>query len=104
MLSTARLIAIFVFASQFRPDSSNGRRVIVEFDSLDIFSEDGQQRLLRAGFIFTLVRRLRPSLSDGDAGACWLDTTYLTDRLRCGRGNKVETLAQPRSNSFAQYV
>ena len=61
---------------------------MVAFDTLDVFTDDGR-RLLRAGFIFDLVRKLRPSLADGDAGESWLETTYLSERVRLGRGNKV---------------
>lgn len=69
----------------------------MEFDTLDIFSDEGR-RLLRAGFVFAMIRFLKPSLSDGDADAAWLETTYLSDQVRLGRGNKVVFLANCTPN------
>lgn len=63
------------------------RRALVEFDNLEVFTADGT-RLLSAGWLFALVRALRPSLSNGDADASWLETTYLSKTVRLGRGNK----------------
>ena len=63
------------------------RRALVEFDNLEVFKADGT-RLLSAGWLFALVRALRPSLTNGDADASWLETTYLSKNVRLGRGNK----------------
>ncbi|KAL1503964.1 hypothetical protein AB1Y20_010381 [Prymnesium parvum] len=83
-------------AGSFRADARDGRRALVEFDSLDLFTPGGR-RLVRAGFVFDVIRRLRPSLSEGEAGASWLQTTYLSDRLRLGRGNKGSIFVLSRS-------
>ena len=63
------------------------RRALVEFDNLEVFKSDGT-RLLSAGWLFALVRALKPSLTNGDADASWLETTYLSKNVRLGRGNK----------------
>jgi len=64
-----------------------GTRAMVQFDSLDVFSEEGR-RLLSAGWIFALSRAINPALEKGDQDASWLDTTYISDDVRLGRGNK----------------
>lgn len=64
-----------------------GTRAIVKFDSLEVFSEDGR-KLLSAGWLFALVRALKPSLQNGSEDASWLETTYISERMRLGRGNK----------------
>ena len=81
-------------AGGVRPSTDNGRRAMVEFDTLDVFLLNGDgaearaSRLLRAGWLFRLVRLLRPSLQNGADEASWLDTTYISPRVRLGRGNK----------------
>ena len=79
-------------AGSFELDASNGRRALVEFDTLDVFtfgSETAEgQRVLRAGWLFKVVKMLKPSALNGDDSASWLDTTYLSPRVRLGRGNK----------------
>ena len=44
--------------------------------------------MVQAGWLFALIRRLRPALTDGLDDTPWLDTTYLSPRMRLGRGNK----------------
>jgi len=87
-------------AGSFAASESNGRRAMVEFDSLEIFSGDGR-RLLTAGFLFDLIRRLRPSLTNGDDGASWLETTYISPRVRLGRGNKGSIFVLTRATGDA---
>jgi hypothetical protein len=76
-------------AGDFTPDEppAPGTRAIVQFDSLDIFSKEGR-RLFSAGWLFTLARAINPALERGAADASWLDTTYISDDVRLGRGNK----------------
>lgn len=87
-------IGIVRVAGGVRPSTDNGRRAMVEFDTLDVFLLNGDgaearaSRLLRAGWLFRLVRLLRPSLQNGADEASWLDTTYISPRVRLGRGNK----------------
>jgi hypothetical protein len=67
-----------------------GTRALVNFDSLEVFDEGGK-RLLSAGWLFSLVRALRPALISGGGqqeDKSWLDTTYISERVRLGRGNK----------------
>ena len=82
---------VFRVAGQFAADSSDGRRANIEFDTLDCFVVSGRavRRVLRAGWLFSIVRSLRPALINGaeDEGS-WLETTYISDRVRLGRGNK----------------
>ena len=76
-------------AGSFLPDASNGRRAIVNFDTLDVFLLGStSRRALRAGWLFSLVRSLKPDLASGDSYAPWLDTTYISQKVRLGRGNK----------------
>ena len=78
-------------AGGFAPDAVNGRRAVVSFDTLDVFlMPDGAQaqRLVRAGALFSVVRAVRPALTNGASEESWLDTTYISDRCRLGRGNK----------------
>ena len=103
-------------AGSFKAAADNGRRALVEFDTLDVFSACGQRRLLRAGALFELLRRLKPALSNGADSQSWLETTcaraaprraaptlghladlhaasslarrYISPRIRLGRGNK----------------
>ncbi|KAG8459398.1 hypothetical protein KFE25_013034 [Diacronema lutheri] len=64
-----------------------GTRAIVSFDSLELFTEGGM-RLLSAGWVFQLLRSLNPALQNGKEDASWLETTYISERMRLGRGNK----------------
>jgi len=84
--------AIIRVAASFtpRPEQASGRRAYVDFDSLDIFleKEEGAIRVLSLGFIFELLRRIRPLRNNGDTDGPWLETTYLNERLRLGRGNR----------------
>lgn len=79
-------------AGRFEADRGNARRALVEFDALDVFVSVGRptryRRLLRAGLLFGLIRAVRPALANGDDGESWLETTYLSPRVRLGRGNK----------------
>ncbi|KAH8057335.1 hypothetical protein JL722_6990 [Aureococcus anophagefferens] len=67
---------------------ANGRRANVEFDSLEFFDETSGQRVFRAAWPFKLVKQFRPSLTTGADDVAWLETTYLSDDVRVGRGNK----------------
>eukprot|EP00325_Prymnesiales_sp_UTEX-LB-985_P032504 CAMPEP_0174724378 /NCGR_PEP_ID=MMETSP1094-20130205/43220_1 /TAXON_ID=156173 /ORGANISM="Chrysochromulina brevifilum, Strain UTEX LB 985" /LENGTH=217 /DNA_ID=CAMNT_0015925587 /DNA_START=212 /DNA_END=865 /DNA_ORIENTATION=- len=73
-------------AGGFDADSSSGRRANVEFDTLDVWAF--RRRVLRAGWLFKLIKAVRPGALNGDDSSSWLDTTYLSDRVRLGRGNK----------------
>ena len=57
------------------------------FDQLEVFTRSGE-RLFTAGWLFDLQAKLNPSLSNGADDSSWLETTYLSERVRLGRGNK----------------
>ena len=94
--------AIIRVAGSFepRPDQASGRRAYVNFDSLEFFleTEAGVVRVLSLGWLFSLIRAVRPALTDGDADGPWLETTYLTERTRLGRGNKGSIFILSRSD------
>ena len=69
------------------PPPAPGRRALVEFDSLELFTAEGR-RVLALGWLFALIRALRPALTNGADSASWLETTYLSESMRLGRGNK----------------
>jgi len=67
--------------------TADGRRVVVDFDRLSLC--DSGAVVLSNAWLFRLARALRPKLFTGDTeNSAWLETTYLSDRLRVGRGNK----------------
>lgn len=80
------------------PPPADGRRALVLFDSLELFTAEGR-RLVQAGWLFALIRRLRPALTDGLDDTPWLDTTYLSPRMRLGRGNKGSVFVLTRLDS-----
>ena len=65
---------------------ANGRRADVLFDNLEVFSSSNK-RVLTAGWLFSLINAVKPDLR-GEGGEAWLETTYLSPTMRCGRGNK----------------
>jgi len=69
------------------PPPAPARRALVEFDCLELFTAEGR-RVLSLGWLFALIRTLRPALTNGADSSSWLETTYLSDRMRLGRGNK----------------
>jgi hypothetical protein len=83
-----------------RPEQASGRRAYVNFDALEFFLETdtGAVRVLSLGWLFALIRAVRPALTDGDADGPWLETTYLTERVRLGRGNKGSIFVLRRSD------
>ena len=96
--------AIVRVAGGFAPDVDNGRRAYAEFDTLDLFLQSGDdgaegvRRVLRAGWLFSLIRALKPALVNGREGeTSWLETTYITERVRLGRGNKGSVFILSRS-------
>lgn len=80
-----------------------GTRAIVTFDSLDIFTKDGK-RLLSAGWIFDLARRINPGLQNGADESSWLETTYISENARLGRGNKGSVFVLERVSQNSEAV
>lgn len=66
---------------------ANSRQAVVDFDKIELF-KDGK-RIWQNNWLFSLVRAVNPDLfTGGKESAAWLETTYLSDTLRVGRGNK----------------
>mmetsp|Transcript_2112 Transcript_2112/g.6383 ORF Transcript_2112/g.6383 Transcript_2112/m.6383 type:complete len:183 (-) Transcript_2112:1410-1958(-) len=61
-----------------------GRRAEVEFDLLEFMNGDASTTYFKAGWPFTLQRALKPELATGEEGTSWLDTTYISDKVRDG--------------------
>ena len=47
------------------PPPATGRRAVVSFDSLGVYTASGRRRVLSAGWIFRLLRRFSPSRLNG---------------------------------------
>ena len=86
-----------------RPEQASGKRAYVNFDSLEFFLETdtGAVKVFSLGFLFAIIRAVRPALTDGDADGPWLETTYLSERVRLGRGNKGSIFVLTRSDDDA---
>lgn len=69
-------------SGSFRPSRNVPRRAIVAFKHLDIeFKNTGVQ--LKFGWIFSIIAKIRKT----DVGG-WLETTFIDDTVRIGKGNK----------------
>ena len=65
----------------FRQSENVSNRAIVGFEDLNFTLNNGLE--LKLGFIFSALAFLRRTKDSG-----WLETTYLDDEIRIGRGNK----------------
>lgn len=65
----------------FVPSEKVSNRAIVAFKELSIQPNNGP--VLNLGFLFSAITKVKGS----DVGG-WLETTYLSDDMRIGRGNK----------------
>jgi len=70
-----------VVSGSFRQSPNVPNRAIVAFDRADITLKSGFT--LKLGFVFAILAAFRGSKDNG-----WLETTYLGDDMRIGRGNK----------------
>mmetsp|Transcript_22456 Transcript_22456/g.46126 ORF Transcript_22456/g.46126 Transcript_22456/m.46126 type:complete len:277 (-) Transcript_22456:189-1019(-) len=66
----------------FTKSTASGRRADVRFDKLEL---EASGIKITIGWLFNLVYALR---KDEKVGSSWLETTYLSETLRVGRGNK----------------
>lgn len=67
---------------------SNARRADVDFDEIEVFDQQGV-KVWGNTWLFSVARFFNPSLfTGGNESTAWLETTYLSDTLRVGRGNK----------------
>ena len=65
----------------FRQSPNVPNRALVSFDKADITLKSGVT--IKLGFLFNILAVIRGSKDNG-----WLETTYLGDDMRIGRGNK----------------
>lgn len=90
-----------VAGGTFRPSSRVPVRALVKFDTLNFVindpstsgggddgdgdNNDDEDSLftIQLGFVFDLINKFRGSTENG-----WLETTYIDDAMRIGRGNK----------------
>lgn len=71
-------------AGTFRPSRRIPTRAVVAFDTLEIrLGEKENSPAINLGWVFSALGALRKSKESG-----WLETTYIDDDLRIGRGNK----------------
>ena len=79
-------------AGSFRPSQRIPTRAVVSFDTLELQLRGGGGSdtkknktgpTVNLGWIFNVIGALRKSRENG-----WLETTYVDDELRIGRGNK----------------
>lgn len=66
--------------ADFRPSDTVSNRAIAGFDELEIKLKNGLA--INLGFIFSALSIFRGTKDSG-----WLETTYLDDDMRIGRGN-----------------
>ncbi|KAJ8605525.1 hypothetical protein CTAYLR_000065 [Chrysophaeum taylorii] len=67
---------------------SNGRRADAVFDRLEVIDANGK-RWINNAWIFRVLRFFFPKQATGaNEDTAWLETTYLSSRLRVARGNK----------------
>ena len=67
----------------FRQSTKVPNRAVVSFERCDITLKSGFQ--LKLGFLFDILAFARGTKESG-----WLETTYIDDNMRIGRGNKGE--------------
>lgn len=68
-------------AGTFRPSPTIANRAIVAFDTVAIAIGGGV--VLQFGFVFDILATIRRSRDNG-----WLETTFVNENMRIGRGNK----------------
>lgn len=68
-------------AGTFRPSKNVPTRAVISFTNVDITLNNGLE--LKLGFLFSILALFRGNKENG-----WLETTYLGDDMRIGRGNK----------------
>jgi hypothetical protein len=66
----------------FRASDTVKTRAVVAFDKADIEFKNGF--VLSLGFLFSIIAAFRGGIKDNG----WLETTFLDEELRIGRGNK----------------
>jgi PAP_fibrillin len=69
----------------FRQSQKVPNRAVVSFEKCDITLNNGLE--LKLGFLFNILAVARGTKESG-----WLETTYIDDSMRIGRGNKGEKI------------
>ena len=71
-------------SGSFRPSPNVPNRALVSFDSIKIqFGKQEDSPTIDLGFVFSILAALRRSKDNG-----WLETTFVDESIRIGRGNK----------------
>ena len=80
----------------------NGRQAQVDFDLIELYSLPESRLLWRNDWLFAIARKFNPALfTGGQESSAWLETTYLSDNVRVGRGNKGSCFLLTRELSAA---
>ena len=82
-------------AGSFRPSETMPTRVVVSFDECEISFNNGF--VLNLGFVFAILAAIKGTSENG-----WLETTYLDDGLRIGRGDKGSLFVLTRAKDAVQ--
>lgn len=69
-------------AGSFRPSSTVPYRAVVAFDTADITL--ASKFKISLGWLFDIIAATKGGIKDNG----WLETTYIDDEIRIGRGNK----------------
>jgi len=85
-----------VAAGKFRPSTNVPNRAIVSFDTFKIEFEK-LPFSLDLGFLFPLSAKIRGSTDNG-----WLETTFIDEDIRIGRGNKGTMFVLTRDPNVVQ--
>lgn len=80
----------------FRVSDSVKTRAVVAFDRADIELKNGF--VLSLGFLFSIVAAVKGGIKDNG----WLETTFLDEDMRIGRGNKGSLFVLTRDKDAVQ--
>lgn len=80
----------------FRVSDTVKTRAVVAFEKADIEFSNGF--VLSLGFLFDIIAAVRGGIKDNG----WLETTYLDDDMRIGRGNKGSLFVLTRDKDAVQ--
>lgn len=83
-----------IVSGGFRPSEKVPNRALVAFDTATIEWKGIQFHL---GFVFSVLALVRQSRDNG-----WLETTYIDERMRLGRGNKGTLFVLTRDQNAVQ--
>eukprot|EP00429_Kryptoperidinium_foliaceum_P036762 CAMPEP_0176159292 /NCGR_PEP_ID=MMETSP0120_2-20121206/81485_1 /TAXON_ID=160619 /ORGANISM="Kryptoperidinium foliaceum, Strain CCMP 1326" /LENGTH=252 /DNA_ID=CAMNT_0017496703 /DNA_START=23 /DNA_END=782 /DNA_ORIENTATION=- len=87
---------IVTVGGSFRVSDTVANRAVVAFEEADIALNNGF--VLKLGFLFSIIALLRGGIKDNG----WLETTYIDDAMRIGRGNKGSLFVLTRDRDAVQ--